>query len=50
MFDAGDHRIYRYAYKDDPDVSVLPEYGDAQPGECDDFWYTSLAVGFNWAT
>ncbi|KAG8730493.1 hypothetical protein FRC12_020235 [Ceratobasidium sp. 428] len=38
MFDAGDHRIYRYAYKEDPDVSVLPEYGDAQPGECDDCW------------
>ncbi|KAG8733800.1 hypothetical protein FRC12_018747 [Ceratobasidium sp. 428] len=38
MFDAGDHRIYRYAYKEDPDVSVLPKYGDAQPGECDDFW------------
>ncbi|KAG8682205.1 hypothetical protein FRC08_015126 [Ceratobasidium sp. 394] len=23
-FDAGNHRIYRYAFKEDPDVSILP--------------------------
>ncbi|CUA78566.1 hypothetical protein RSOLAG22IIIB_13238 [Rhizoctonia solani] len=33
LFDAGDHRIYRYAFKENPDVSVLPAYGDARPGE-----------------
>ncbi|KAG8756521.1 hypothetical protein FRC11_005256, partial [Ceratobasidium sp. 423] len=33
MFDAGDHRIYRYAFKENPDVNVLPEYGDARPSE-----------------
>ncbi|KAG9127563.1 hypothetical protein FRC07_012193 [Ceratobasidium sp. 392] len=32
-FDAGDHRIYRYAFKEDPDVSVLPHYGDASVDE-----------------
>lgn len=28
----------RYAFKQDPNTSVLPEYGDAAPGEMDDFW------------
>ncbi|KAJ7738177.1 WD40 repeat-like protein [Mycena metata] len=30
LFDAGDHRILRYAFKEHPDSSVLPEYGDAR--------------------
>ncbi|KAG9094810.1 hypothetical protein FS749_011777 [Ceratobasidium sp. UAMH 11750] len=38
MFDAGDHRVYRYAFKEDPNVSILPEYGDGRPGEMDSFW------------
>ncbi|KAG8729168.1 hypothetical protein FRC12_021217 [Ceratobasidium sp. 428] len=38
MFDAGDHRIYRYAFKEDPDISILPGYGDATPGGFDSYW------------
>ncbi|KAJ7500633.1 hypothetical protein B0H11DRAFT_785998 [Mycena galericulata] len=30
LFDAGDHRLLRYAYKAQPDPSILPEYGDAR--------------------
>ncbi|CAE7057677.1 unnamed protein product [Rhizoctonia solani] len=37
-FDAGDHRIYRYAFKEHPDVTVLPAYGDARACEYDPFW------------
>ncbi|KAJ7479389.1 hypothetical protein B0H11DRAFT_2423573 [Mycena galericulata] len=29
LFDAGDHRIFRYAFKEGPDISVLPAYGEA---------------------
>ncbi|CAE6469279.1 unnamed protein product [Rhizoctonia solani] len=29
LFDSGDHRIIRYAFKEDPNPSVMPEYGDA---------------------
>ncbi|CUA72580.1 hypothetical protein RSOLAG22IIIB_10136 [Rhizoctonia solani] len=29
----GDHCVYRYAFKENPDVSVLPAHGDARPGE-----------------
>lgn len=29
MFDAGEHRIYRYAFKEDADTRVLPVYGNA---------------------
>ncbi|KAJ6630036.1 hypothetical protein B0H10DRAFT_1984790 [Mycena sp. CBHHK59/15] len=29
VFDAGNHRIFRYAFKDQADPSILPEYGDA---------------------
>ncbi|KAJ7438782.1 hypothetical protein B0H11DRAFT_1829022 [Mycena galericulata] len=29
LFDAGDHRIFRYAFKEAPDISVLPAYGEA---------------------
>ncbi|CAE6430443.1 unnamed protein product [Rhizoctonia solani] len=36
-FDAGDHRIYRYAFKEDPDLAVLPAYGDARVREYDPF-------------
>ncbi|KAF8755576.1 WD40 repeats protein, partial [Rhizoctonia solani] len=32
-FDAGDHRIFRYAFKEDPDTSILPAYGDASADE-----------------
>ncbi|KAG8719131.1 hypothetical protein FRC09_011578 [Ceratobasidium sp. 395] len=32
-FDAGEHRIYRYAFKEDPDPSIMPEYGDASINE-----------------
>ncbi|KAH9928697.1 uncharacterized protein B0H18DRAFT_1000217 [Fomitopsis serialis] len=28
-FDAGEHRLYRYAFKEDPDPTQLPAYGDA---------------------
>ncbi|KAG9082198.1 hypothetical protein FRC06_005172 [Ceratobasidium sp. 370] len=37
-FDAGDHRIYRYAFKENPDISVVPEYGDASVNESSSFW------------
>ncbi|KAK7036190.1 hypothetical protein R3P38DRAFT_2910941 [Favolaschia claudopus] len=30
LFDAGDHCIFRYAFKDQPDPSILPRYGDAR--------------------
>ncbi|CAE6417443.1 unnamed protein product [Rhizoctonia solani] len=36
-FDAGDHRIYRYAFKEDPDPAVLPAYGDARVYDSDPF-------------
>ncbi|CAE7182037.1 unnamed protein product [Rhizoctonia solani] len=29
LFDAGEHRIIRYAFKEDPQLSVVPEYGSA---------------------
>ncbi|KDN48395.1 hypothetical protein RSAG8_02987, partial [Rhizoctonia solani AG-8 WAC10335] len=29
LFDAGDHLILRYAFKEDPKLSVVPKYGDA---------------------
>ncbi|KAJ7235721.1 hypothetical protein B0H12DRAFT_1212432 [Mycena haematopus] len=29
LFDAGNHRLLRYAFKDQADPSILPEYGDA---------------------
>ncbi|KAG8680321.1 hypothetical protein FRC08_016385 [Ceratobasidium sp. 394] len=37
-FDAGDNRIYRYAFKEDPDMSILPEYGDARVNEYESRW------------
>ncbi|QRW23502.1 WD40 domain-containing protein [Rhizoctonia solani] len=36
MFDCGDHRIIRYAFKEDPNPTVMPEYGDATAR--DDYW------------
>ncbi|KAI0671382.1 WD40-repeat-containing domain protein [Trametes maxima] len=30
-YDAGDHVLLRYRFKEDPDPTVLPEYGDARP-------------------
>ncbi|EMD33906.1 hypothetical protein CERSUDRAFT_56003, partial [Gelatoporia subvermispora B] len=36
-FDAGDHRIYRYAFKADAKTAVVPEYGDATMGEENDW-------------
>ncbi|CAE6423890.1 unnamed protein product [Rhizoctonia solani] len=29
MFDAGDHRVFRYTFKENPNTDVLPEYGNA---------------------
>ncbi|KAF8192387.1 hypothetical protein K438DRAFT_1720617 [Mycena galopus ATCC 62051] len=29
LFDAGEHRLFRYAFKDQADPSILPEYGRA---------------------
>ncbi|KAJ6561272.1 hypothetical protein B0H10DRAFT_2117892 [Mycena sp. CBHHK59/15] len=29
VFDCGDHRIFRYTFKEHADPSILPEYGDA---------------------
>ncbi|KAI0635599.1 hypothetical protein C8Q77DRAFT_1155387 [Trametes polyzona] len=31
-YDAGEHTLLRYKYKEDPDSSVLPDYGQAQMG------------------
>ncbi|CUA74740.1 hypothetical protein RSOLAG22IIIB_11457 [Rhizoctonia solani] len=33
LFDAGEHRIIRYAFKEDPKLSVVPEYGNASVGD-----------------
>ncbi|KAJ7728138.1 hypothetical protein DFH07DRAFT_851265 [Mycena maculata] len=30
LFDAGDHRLLRYAFRDQADPTILPEYGDAR--------------------
>ncbi|QRV83116.1 hypothetical protein RhiJN_11132 [Ceratobasidium sp. AG-Ba] len=38
VFDAGNHRIYRYAFKEDPNASNLPVYGDAVVGESSSYW------------
>ncbi|KAJ2914501.1 hypothetical protein MD484_g5902, partial [Candolleomyces efflorescens] len=38
IFDAGDHRIYRYSFKTEPDTSVVPEYGNATSGEPNYSW------------
>ncbi|KAF8598053.1 hypothetical protein BDV93DRAFT_610081 [Ceratobasidium sp. AG-I] len=35
-FDSGNHRVFRYAFKENPDTSILPEYGDVRVGES--FW------------
>ncbi|KAG8724864.1 hypothetical protein FRC09_013032 [Ceratobasidium sp. 395] len=32
-FDAGEHRIYRYAFKENPDELIMPEYGYASINE-----------------
>ncbi|KAG8708518.1 hypothetical protein FRC08_018856 [Ceratobasidium sp. 394] len=37
-FDAGEHRLYHYAFKENPDISVVPEYGDARVNESSSFW------------
>ncbi|EPT01366.1 hypothetical protein FOMPIDRAFT_1120657 [Fomitopsis schrenkii] len=38
-FDSGDHRLYRYAFKEDPDTTVLPEYGEAGEADMhDSYW------------
>ncbi|KAJ7056197.1 WD40 repeat-like protein [Mycena amicta] len=34
-FDAGDHRIFRYQFKSDANPKILPEYGQATPGQED---------------
>ncbi|CAE7057717.1 unnamed protein product [Rhizoctonia solani] len=28
LYDAGDHLVLRYAFKEDPNISVVPQYGD----------------------
>ncbi|RXW20377.1 hypothetical protein EST38_g5481 [Candolleomyces aberdarensis] len=33
VFDAGEHRIYRYSFKTEPDTSIVPDYGNATIGE-----------------
>ncbi|KAF8598012.1 hypothetical protein BDV93DRAFT_595430 [Ceratobasidium sp. AG-I] len=35
-FDAGEHRIYRYRFKEDSSSLILPDYGDARMGGT--FW------------
>ncbi|CUA74739.1 Myosin heavy chain kinase B [Rhizoctonia solani] len=32
LYDAGDDLILRYAFKEDPNLSVVPQYGNARPG------------------
>ncbi|KAG6905613.1 hypothetical protein DXG01_001686 [Tephrocybe rancida] len=29
LYDAGDHMLIRYTFKEEPDIAILPEYGDA---------------------
>ncbi|KAJ7927652.1 hypothetical protein B0H13DRAFT_2312280 [Mycena leptocephala] len=38
LFDAGEHRILRYAFKEQPDLIVLPVYGDATATSRSSFW------------
>ncbi|KAF8145877.1 hypothetical protein K438DRAFT_1991437 [Mycena galopus ATCC 62051] len=33
ILDAGEHRIFRYAFKEQPDPMILPVYGDATIGD-----------------
>ncbi|KAL1738144.1 hypothetical protein HDZ31DRAFT_51440, partial [Schizophyllum fasciatum] len=37
-WDCGDHRLIRYKFGLDADATVVPEYGDAYPGEEDNGW------------
>ncbi|OCH84733.1 WD40 repeat-like protein [Obba rivulosa] len=37
-FDAGDHRLYRYAFKADADTDMTPAYGDARIENDDYSW------------
>ncbi|CUA74738.1 DENN domain and WD repeat-containing protein SCD1 [Rhizoctonia solani] len=37
LFDAAEHRIIRYAFKENPKLSVIPEYGGATVGDGDDW-------------
>ncbi|TCD63390.1 hypothetical protein EIP91_005598 [Steccherinum ochraceum] len=37
-FDCGQHRILRYKFGVDADPGVLPEYGDAMPGQSDNYF------------
>ncbi|KAJ7236628.1 hypothetical protein C8J57DRAFT_1376373 [Mycena rebaudengoi] len=37
VFDAGEHRILRYAFKENPDSFILPPYGQATE-ESDSYW------------
>ncbi|KZV88372.1 hypothetical protein EXIGLDRAFT_839247 [Exidia glandulosa HHB12029] len=36
-FDAGDHRLFRYTFKHDANIEIVPPYGDATM-ESGDFW------------
>ncbi|CAE6519833.1 unnamed protein product [Rhizoctonia solani] len=36
LYDAGGHQILRYAFKEDPDRSAVPKYGDASRGSA--YW------------
>ncbi|KAF7358863.1 WD40 repeat-like protein [Mycena sanguinolenta] len=38
LFDSGNHRLLRYAFKDQADPSVLPVYGDASINRESDWW------------
>ncbi|KAG6917861.1 hypothetical protein DXG01_000766 [Tephrocybe rancida] len=37
LYDAGDHMLIRYKFKEEPDTAILPEYGNASV--CDDRGY-----------
>ncbi|KIJ42924.1 hypothetical protein M422DRAFT_253711 [Sphaerobolus stellatus SS14] len=36
-FDAGEHRLYRYVFKSEPDTKIVPSYGDATL-EASSYW------------
>ncbi|KAH9928736.1 uncharacterized protein B0H18DRAFT_1000397 [Fomitopsis serialis] len=38
-YDAGTHALLRYAFKEKPELDVLPEYGDGRPTDEDDFFF-----------
>ncbi|KAH9479826.1 hypothetical protein JR316_0008421 [Psilocybe cubensis] len=39
VWDAGDHRLYKYEFKAEPNLEIVPEYGRATISPGNDFWF-----------